>query len=134
MAVLSGGFNHSKFGRCQISGAQKDADENEHRIAESKQLERELALLLIKNRVEMIDLQIALGDNSSNSVIRLKEQLEGTAYKIRQLETQLEETKLRTAFLQKIGNLPQPSYARKLKKWEHEHPFKTTPAILNSEN
>ncbi len=125
--------NTTNTGDAKFRVPKKDAYENEQRLADSRQLEQQLALLLIKNRVEMIDLQIALGDNSSNSVIRLKEQLEGTELKILQLETQLQEAKLRTAFLQKIGNLPQTSYARKLKKWEHDHPFNTTPAIPNSE-
>ncbi len=112
--------------------SKRNAAENERRIAESMEVERALTLLLIKKRVEKIDLNIQMQANSANKDPRLKEQFDGLEQKIRQLELQLETARKRTAFLQKIANLPPQPYNRKLKRWEADHPFEEELAGLTT--
>lgn len=102
------------------------ADENQHRIWESKQCAREFSLQLIKDRVELVDLQVALLNSAGTSKNRLQEQLVQTEQRIKQLEAELEAAEMRTDFLINIANLPEPTYARKLKKWEQDHPPTST--------
>ncbi|MBI1223767.1 MAG: hypothetical protein GC192_00905 [Bacteroidetes bacterium] len=109
---------------------QEVVDENQQRIAESQQYEKELSMSLIKTRVELVDRQLALGNAPPTEVRLLKEQLAQTEQQLEQLKKDFDLAAERTVFLQKIANLPPATYARKLKKWEQEHPQKSGTPIL----
>ena len=85
-----------------------NADERRLRLSDSQQLERELTLALIRERVQLVDLQLALMESTGITSINLKEQLAQTEQRAKQLENELNSVKNRTEFLLKIGSLPAP--------------------------
>lgn len=98
-------------------------EENEFRVAESKQMERELAYTLIKHRVQLVGYQIAILENPKELPKNNQELLEQTEGQIRKLEAAFHLAELQTDFLQQISNLPEPIYSRKLEEWRKEHPL-----------
>lgn len=83
--------------------------------------EKAISLALIKKRVELTDLKVELLATSDN-LLNKKVQLRQLQQKVVGLEAALADVRQRLAFLEKIKNLPEEVYSRKLKKWENDHP------------
>jgi hypothetical protein len=97
------------------------AAEREKRLEATKAEAQEIGLALIRKRLEMTDLAVALQQTTDNLVYK-KKQLKQLQLKITDLEKALQQVTDRLLFLEKINTLPEESYSRKLKKWDNDHP------------
>lgn len=100
---------------------EKVAGDREKRLRAAENQEKELSLSLIKKRVEMTDLQVEIQEGKVADLMEKKAYLKLLQQKITELKAELQDTRQLRNYLKKINDLPDPAYARKLKKWENDH-------------